>query len=258
MIEQIKETVKQAGQIMLNASHIKDGVKSKQGRANFVTKYDVEVQNFLFRELAKICPEAAFIGEEDDKKQQIHDGYCFIIDPIDGTTNFIFDYRHSAISVGLLYQNEMIAGVVYNPYLDEMFYAEKGKGAFLNGRVLMVNDIKLSDGIVAFGTCPYNREKADATFQLARKLFDKALDVRRSGSAALDICYVAAGRFVLYYELLLQPWDYAASSLILTEAGGYITDTNKKCLEYNSSRSVIAATPSAFEDLFQMQGNPII
>lgn len=252
MIEQIKAIVRQAGQIVLKAHDIREGVESKQGRANFVTKYDVEVQDFLYKELAGICPQATFIGEEGEKQEQVPGEYCFIIDPIDGTTNFIFDYRHSAISVGLLFQDEMIAGVVYNPYLDEMFSAEKGKGAYLNGRSLTVTDLKLSDGIVAFGSCPYNREKADATFQLARKLFDKALDIRRSGSAALDICYVAAGRFVLYYELLLQPWDFAAASLIVTEAGGRIFATDRDSLSYTSPCSIMASTPSAEEEFFAL------
>jgi myo-inositol-1(or 4)-monophosphatase len=254
MLEQIKEVVRHAGQIILDAHNIREGVESKQGRANFVTKYDVEVQDYLFRELAALFPKAAFIGEEDGRKGQVFDEYCFIIDPIDGTTNFIFDYRHSAISVGLLYRKEIIAGVVYNPYLDELFYAEKGKGAYLNGRALKVTDLSLSEGIVAVGTCPYNREKAEETFQLARKLYDRALDIRRSGSAALDICYVAAGRFVLYYELLLQPWDYAAASLILTEAGGCITATDKEALSYASPCSIMAATPSASKEYFEIQG----
>ena len=250
MMENIINIVKEAGQIVLKAQQIQDNVESKQGRANFVTKFDVEVQNFLYTELLKIYPTASFIGEEDEKKDKVLGEYCFIIDPIDGTTNFIFDYRHSAVSVGLLYQNEIITGVVYNPYLEEMFSAEKGKGAFLNGRQLKIADLKLADGIVAIGTCPYYREKADETFFIARKLFDKALDIRRSGSAALDICYVAAGRIVLYYEILLSPWDYAAASLILKEAGGCIASMDQKELSFTQPCSALAATPSAYEEYF--------
>ncbi|HWT75437.1 MAG TPA: inositol monophosphatase family protein [Mobilitalea sp.] len=250
MLEHIKEVVKEAGKIMLNAQHIQSSVESKQGRANFVTKYDVEVQNFLYKELAKYFPTATFIGEEDKQHDETCGDYCFIIDPIDGTTNFIFDYKHSAISVGLMYQEEMLAGVVYNPYLEELFYAEKGKGAFLNGHSLQLTDLKLSEGIVSMGTCPYYREKADETFHLAKKLYNKCLDLRRSGSAALDICYVAAGRTVLYYEMLLSPWDYAAASLILAEAGGRISAIDKSPLTYHRGCSAIAATPSAYEEFF--------
>jgi myo-inositol-1(or 4)-monophosphatase len=252
MIENIKAVVKNAGQIVLNAGNIKDGIESKQGRANFVTKYDVEVQEFLYKELAKLYPSADFTGEEDKKHSKPTGEYCFIVDPIDGTTNFIFDYRHSAISVGLLKKQEIIAGAVYNPYLDEMFYAEKGKGAYLNGRLLKLNDLSISEGIIAVGTCPYNRDKTDETFRIARKLFDKAMDLRRSGSAALDICYVAAGRFALFYELSLEPWDYAAASLILTEAGGQISDMDRKKLPLTGAASVIAAAPAAYDEYFRM------
>jgi myo-inositol-1(or 4)-monophosphatase len=252
MIENIKSVVKAAGDIMLKAHNIQSGIESKEGRANFVTKYDVEVQNYLFQELHKLYPSATFIGEEEEQKGNIPGEYCFIIDPIDGTTNFIFDYKHSAISVGMLHDGQIVAGVVYNPYLNELFYAEKGKGSYLNDRPLHMKNLQLRDGIVGFGTCPYYREKADETFFIARKLYDRALDLRRSGSAALDICYVAANRFVLYYELLLSPWDYAAASLILTEAGGSISTLDKNELTFTAGCSVIAATPSAHEEYFQL------
>lgn len=252
MIDNIVKTVREAGEIMLRAEYIQDTVDSKQGRANFVTKYDVEVQQFLYQKLSKYYPSAIFIGEEDDQHNQLTNSLCFIIDPIDGTTNFIFDYKHSAISVGLMDNGEMIAGVVFNPYLNEMFTAQKGKGAFLNERPIQLKDLSLSEGIVSMGTCPYYREKADETFQIARKLYEQALDLRRSGSAALDICYVAAGRTVLYYEMLLQPWDFAAASLILKEAGGKISKMEQGELDYSEPCSTIAATPTAFEEFFRL------
>ncbi len=252
MLEVIKIIVRQAGKIMLEAHHIEDGVTSKQGSANFVTEYDVRVQNFLFKELKKKYPDAAFVGEEDEKREIYEADYCFVIDPIDGTTNFIFDYRHSSISVGVLYKGEIDMGVVYNPYLDEIFYGEKGKGAFLNDRKLKINDLSLSEGIVGFGTCPYYRENAEESFQLIRKLYDHCLDVRRSGSAALDICYVAAGRFVLFFEKILSPWDYAAASLILMEAGGCIGTFAKEQISYSAPISVVAATPAAYEEFYRI------
>jgi myo-inositol-1(or 4)-monophosphatase len=252
MLENIKSIVKNAGQIMLQARNIQDGIESKQGRANFVTKYDVEVQNYLCKELTNLYPEATFIVEEDKAARNLPGEYCFIIDPIDGTTNFIFDYKHSAISVGVLHNGQIITGVVYNPYLDEIFYAEKGKGAYLNGQPLHLKDLPLSEGIVGFGTCPYYRDKAEETFQITRKLYDRALDLRRSGSAALDICYVAANRFVLYFELFLSPWDYAAASLILTEAGGCISQMDKNELTFTTGCSAIAATPAAYQEYYKL------
>lgn len=252
MIENIINIVREAGKIMLNAQHIEDGVESKQGRANFVTKYDVEVQEYLFRELGRCYPEAVFVGEEDSEKRYIDDGYCFIIDPIDGTTNFIFDYKCSSISVGLMYRRELMIGVVYNPYLNEMFSAEKGKGAYLNGKRITTKNLTLSEGVVAIGTCPYNRDKADETFLIARKLYDKALDIRRSGSAAFDICSVAAGRIVLYYEMLISPWDHAGATVILKEAGGCITAMDGTPMLYDRPCSAVAASPKAMEEYYNL------
>jgi myo-inositol-1(or 4)-monophosphatase len=254
MIDEIIKVVKEAGQIMLQARNIQSGVVSKEGRANFVTKYDVEVQEFLFAELAKLYPTATFIGEEED--QRVTPGeYCFIIDPIDGTTNFIMDYHHSAISVGLLYNGQMAAGVVYDPYLNELFYAERGTGAFLNNKTLRIADLPLAEGLVCVGTCPYYRDKTDEVFALTRKLYDAALDIRRTGSAALDLCYIAAGRFVVYFEPVLSPWDYSAASLIVTEAGGRISTIDGSELNYTKGCGVVAATPTAYEEFYMISND---
>lgn len=250
MLEEIKKIVKEAGQIILSAHNVQSGMESKRGRANFVTRYDVEVQKFLYIELAKVLPEAAFLGEEDESREKITAEYCFIIDPIDGTTNFIYDYRHSCIAVGLMHHGQIILGLVYNPYLKEMFWAEKGKGAFLNSKRLNITDLGISEGMVGFGTSPYDRSKSDETFRITRNLFDKAMDIRRTGSAALDICYVATGRLVLFFELLLQPWDYSAASLILTEAGGRISSLEGIELPFTLPSPVIAAAPKAYEEFF--------
>ena len=252
MLENIKSIVKAAGQIIINAHNIQQGIESKQGSANFVTRYDLEVQNYLYQELSNLYPNATFMGEEDKMKLDRFGEYCFIIDPIDGTTNFIFDYRHSAISIGLLHNGYIEVGVVYNPFLDELFYAERGKGSFLNGRPLFTINLSLSEGIVGFGTSPYYREKAEESFLITRKLFDKALDIRRSGSAALDICYVAANRYVLFFELLLSPWDYAGASLIVKEAGGIISTMEGKGLSFNAPNSLIVATPTAYDEFFRL------
>ena len=253
MLDKIISIVISAGDIILEAQHIKDHVESKQGQANFVTKYDVEVQEFLYRKLSEVLPEASFMGEEDDvKNHQINKGYCFIIDPIDGTTNFIFDYKHSCISVALMLEGEIILGVVYNPYLKELFTAEKGKGAYLNGSQLLVKELALEDGVASIGTAPYYREKADETFRIARLVYNKALDLRRSGSAALDICYVAAGRIVLYYELLLSPWDYAAGSLILIEAGGRISTMDGNPITFEQPISILAGNQTTVQQYFEL------
>ncbi len=223
LLEQIKECVRSCGEIILNADRAACLVDAKAGEANFVTTYDKKVQEVLQEKLLEILPEATFVGEEEDIHASIAKGYAFIVDPIDGTTNFIKDYHTSAISVGLTKDGEQYMGVVYQPYLDEMFTAMKGQGAYLNGKPIHVSKEPLSNGIVLFGTAPYYQELNRPSFELAYEYFQKALDVRRSGSAAIDLCTIAAGRAELFFELRLSPWDYAAGSLIVKEAGGKVT-----------------------------------
>ena len=223
LLEKITDAVRECGQIIVNADRSQAEVDAKAGHANFVTAYDKKVQEALKEKLLEILPYAVFVGEEDDIHASIEKGYAFIVDPIDGTTNFIKDYHTSAISVGLTKDGRQFMGVVYNPYLDEMFTAEKGKGACLNGKPIHVSKQPLENGIVLFGTAPYYEELSEKSFQMAYHYFKQALDVRRSGSAAIDLCSIAAGRAELYFELRLSPWDYAAGALIVEEAGGKVT-----------------------------------
>jgi len=239
-IETIENIVRECGNIILNAKRNSEMVDEKAGRANFVTTYDKLVQKELEEKLMKAFPEATFVGEEEDVHQSIKSGYAFIVDPIDGTTNFIKDYKTSCISVGLSKDGEPFMGVVYNPYLNEMFTAQKGKGAFCNGKPIHVSKEPLSNGLVLFGSAPYNEELSKKSFELAYAYFDKALDIRRSGSAALDLCSIASGRAELYFELILQPWDYAAGMLIVTEAGGQVTCVDGTMIKYGEACSVLA------------------
>lgn len=247
MVKKITETVKEAGKIILSAHNRESAVTAKEGKKNFVTKYDVAVQKFLFSELGKAFPEAEFIGEEGENDFSSN-GLRFIIDPIDGTTNFMQDYRCSCISVALCKENEVIAGVVYNPYTDELFSAEKGKGAYLNGSRISVSERPLSDGLALFGTSPYRPENTDETFALLRKVFDFSRDIRRSGSAAYDICTVASGRCEVFFEKALQPWDIAAGTLILKEAGGVALSFDGEEISFSAPNDVIFANDKAYEE----------
>lgn len=240
LVEKIADAVRECGKIMLDAVRTADMVETKEGHANFVTVYDKKVQETLRKKLLEILPEAVFVGEEDDVHASIKKGFAFIVDPIDGTTNFIKDYHVSAISVGLTKDGEKYIGVVYNPYLDEMFTAERGKGAFLNGKPIHVSRNPLSEGIVLFGTAPYYEELSKKSFQMGYAYFKKALDVRRSGSAAIDLCSIAAGRAELYFELCLCPWDFAAGALIVEEAGGVVTTVEGGAVTLGQKCSVLA------------------
>lgn len=253
MLEQLKDIVRRAGAIMLDASVAESDITAKEGHANFVTVYDVAVQRFLRKELSVLLPKAAFLGEEEDCQIKAGSGYTFVVDPIDGTTNFICGYQMSAVSVGLALDGEVLMGVVYNPFRDEMYWAEKGKGAFLNGKRLQIRDRGLKDGVVCFGTSPYNPEYTDSTFALLKKLLPHTMDLRRQGSAALDICYVAANRNVLFFECILSPWDYAAASCILREAGGVLMTMDGEPADLNVKTSIMAGAPAAIREFLQLK-----
>lgn len=239
-LDQVCELVRRCGRIIRDADRANMHVDSKAGHANFVTEYDKKVQEALRAGLAEIAPDAQFIGEEGTSGRFSPSGRFLIVDPIDGTTNFIKDYHASAISVAMVSDGRAEFGAVYNPYLDEMYCAERGRGAFCNGRRLSVSEEPLENALVVFGTSPYDEKLSERSFKMAYEYFRKAVDVRRSGSAALDLCAVAAGRADLFFELSLAPWDHAAGALIVQEAGGIVTGVDGGELSYERSCSVLA------------------
>lgn len=238
--DQIALEVYECSRIIKEAVRSQADVDEKEGHANFVTAYDKRVQEELKKRLLALVPDAVFVGEEEDIHASISKGKAFIVDPIDGTTNFIKDYHCSCISVGMTKDGKQELGIVYNPYLEELFLAERGKGAFLNGERIRVSKQPLEKGIVLFGTSPYYEELAEKSFKMAYEYFKKAMDVRRSGSAAIDLCNIACGRAELYFELRLSPWDYAAGSLIVEEAGGKVTTVEGTPISLDEPCSVLA------------------
>lgn len=240
--------VKEAGTIMRGASLDASGIYDKEGISNFVTRYDKEVQEYLISHFKELLPDAHYLAEEEGMQQSPGDGYCFIIDPIDGTTNFIFDYKHSCISVGLAFKGKMVFGVVHQPYLNETFAAIKGMGAWLNEKQIHCSGKGLEENLVAFGCARYNSDDTDRIFDYAKKLYLYSLGIRNGGSSTLDICRVAAGRNGLYLELMLQPWDYAAASLILQEAGGVITQIDGKAITLDAPCPILAGSQLCHEE----------
>ncbi|HIT66872.1 MAG TPA: inositol monophosphatase [Candidatus Merdisoma merdipullorum] len=220
-IEDVMELVKQTKTFVQNrdmAGHIK-----VKGLADFVTQVDTNIQNFLSEKLHELNPDIQFLGEEEGLHAMQGDTF-WILDPIDGTTNLIHDYQHSTVSLGLYEKGEIVMGIIYDPFREEIFHAEKGKGSFRNGEPIHVAPDKgLSDTIVAIGTAPYQKELAPENFRRFERIFTKCQDIRRTGSAAMDLAYVACGRIGGFFEARLQPWDFAAGLLLVAEAGGKVT-----------------------------------
>lgn len=223
MLEQIMDVVRRAGEMVLSAHDIAAGTHEKTSAADLVTEYDLAVEAFLKEQLPPLCPGSIFYGEEEAENADPSRGWAFIVDPIDGTTNFVRGLRQSAISVALARDGQVEYAVVFDPYKNEMFSARRGGGAFLNGAPIRVSGKPLAEGIFGMGTAIYRREYLEPTMRVTEQLFRRACDFRRLGAAALDLCDVACGRVELFFEYSLCPWDFAAGSLIITEAGGHIS-----------------------------------
>lgn len=201
-----------------NTSHI-----TVKGRSDFVTRTDVRVQEYVRQVLKKYYPEIQFMGEEKDNTEIDFNGALWILDPVDGTTNLIHDFKASALSLALCESGEITMGLIYQPFLDELFFAQKGCGAFLNGKQIHVSDThSLSESLVCVGTSPYDRELTQRNFSDIRAVYERCIDIRRVGAASTDLAWVACGRADAYFERNLKPWDFAAGKLLIEEAGGHV------------------------------------
>lgn len=236
-IEQLTDIVREASKLMVS-----DGfeIEQKGGCENIVTSSDVAVQNFLCERLLEMMPDSGFLCEEKDINDTRHE-YTWIIDPIDGTANYSRGIDQCAICVGLKHNEEMQMGVVYIPRTGELFHAEKGKGAYLNGRRIHVSGRPFGNAVLCTALPVYHKEYAEVCSRIIVDAFGKCNDIRRFGACAPELCYLAMGRCELYFEYLLSPWDYAAASLIVTEAGGIITSANGSKLRLTEPTGVIAA-----------------
>ena len=212
----------EAGRLLADPAAVRS-IRAKS-ETDYVTNVDLEVQEFLRERLAALTPGVQFMGEEQDNSCLDWSRPCWILDPVDGTTNLIHQFRRSAISLALAEGGQIVFGMVYNPYTEECFTARRGGGAFRNGVPIQVSAVsRLEDSLLSAGTVPGQRELADAAFRQMRALYDRCQDVRRMGCASMELCVVACGRLEGYVELSLEPWDYADGMLILSEAGGQVT-----------------------------------
>jgi myo-inositol-1(or 4)-monophosphatase len=221
---------------------------SVKGPADFVSTADLQAERTLKAELSRARPAYGFLMEEGGVTAG--DGvHRWIVDPLDGTTNFLHGVPHFAISIALEREGELIAGIVYDPMRDEMFYAEKGAGAFVNDRRLRVSARQnMADAVIATGI-PF-RERGDHPYylKLLGAVMGQTAGVRRMGAAALDLAYVAAGRYDGFFEMGLSPWDIAAGAVLVREAGGYISEVGGG-RDILGSGSILAANDRLFDPL---------
>ncbi len=198
---------------------------SIKGPANFVTKADLKAEETLYRELSKARTGYSFLMEESGVIEGDDKSHRWIIDPLDGTTNFLHSIPLFCISVALEREGQLVAGVIFNPITDELYTAEKGKGAFLNDRRLRVAArTTLADCVVATGIPHRGRDNHPRYLREAEVILKEISGMRRTGAAALDLAWTAAGRFDGYWEYGIKPWDIAAGIVLTREAGGFVTD----------------------------------
>lgn len=247
LLEQVIEAVLSCKEIMNEPFSITE----KEGISNIVTTADKKVEEHLYKSLLKILPEAAFLGEEG---QQADGGeYCFIVDPIDGTANFSRGYHNSAVSVGLTKNGEGILGVVYNPFTDEIYYAEKGCGAFKNGERISVSKRDFAHGLYYTALSLYKKDLAGPCLRILEKVYKECNDFRREGTASIELCRLASGLAELYFEIRVFPWDVAAAEVILKEAGGCFINLNSGSLNSGVPFPIVAAnSQESLEKLYKI------
>lgn len=238
LLPQIVSVARGAAELLLHPAHV--DTHRKEGHANFVTNVDLAVQRRLEAALSALLPESVFIGEEKENRT-LDERPTWIVDPIDGTTNFMRGRDYSAISIALLRDALPVAACVYQPFRDEAFTASRGGGAFLNGQPMHVSDVPLQDALVGFGTSPYNASLAQASMDTALRFLQSAADIRRTGSAALDLAEVACGRQDVFFEWVLSPWDFAAGALLVEEAGGVFRTPPFEKAQFASPVAVLAS-----------------
>lgn len=251
MKKDLIKIIKKAGKILKNGFYENKNVTFK-GKKDLVTKYDIEVEEYLKKEFSKTFKDFNIIAEEQDNSK-ITFSNSIIIDPIDGTTNFVNGIVHTAISVGIYKDKKPYIGVVYNPILDELYYAKVSKGAYLNGKKISVSkEDSLEKSLIATGF-PYssssNKDDLKDVLQKIENLLPNCQDLRRLGSASIDLCLVAKGVFDGYYEMNLKAWDVSAGIIILNEAGGKVTNLKGENYDLFKDKYIVATNSKIHNEL---------
>ena len=220
------EVAKEAGKIQMSHFGNISSLEKKSTNYDLLTEADKQSEDYIIKQISLKYPLHSILSEEWGETNN-NSEYKWVIDPLDGTTNFVHNLPIFAVSIGLQQHNRTICAVVYNPAADKCFYAEKDKGAYLNKNKLFVtSSTTLSNSLIATGFPYLHDNRYDLSFEIFKELYGKTRGIRRLGAAALDLCFVAMGRFDAFYEFELKPWDICAGSLIVSEAGGVVSDWN--------------------------------
>ena len=248
------EAARKAGALLKEGFRSQFSVTSKSQYHDLVTEYDLRAEAIILEHIRAQFPMHAILTEESGHHEAISD-ITWVIDPLDGTVNFAHGIPLFCVSIAAIRNNDILIGVIYSPITDELFTAEHGKGAYFNGNPIKVTDITtLTKSFLVTGF-PYSvSENPGYCIEHFSHLVSMGIPVRRLGSAALDLAYVASGRFDGFWEVLLQPWDMAAGALLVREAGGIVIDYHGKQLDMHLSSSIIAGnTVLAHEILIELQ-----
>jgi myo-inositol-1(or 4)-monophosphatase len=245
ILEEARRIGWEAGNLLLR-TYERPFAVSLKGEINLVTEADQKVERFIAESLQKAFPTHGIVAEEGTLVPP-KGNFTWMVDPLDGTTNYAHHFPLFSVSLALLEENKPVLGVIVVPLLKEEFYAVKGEGAFLNGKAIHVSEVSdLGKAFLTTGV-PYSvRENVDFHLGLYRKFLLRAFAVRRGGSACIDLCYVACGRFDGYWEAGLQPWDAAAGILLVEEAGGKVGDFSGNPYEIKVSQTLLAANKHLF------------
>ncbi len=233
--------------IIRQIDHIQDLPVIKKGRNDFVTEVDRHAELVIIETLRKSYPDHAILAEESG--QQGDSPYLWIIDPLDGTTNYLHGFPQYAVSIALQHRGELDQAVVYDPLRQELFTASRGEGAMLNNKRIRVSKQKHLEGALLGTGFPFkDQDRLDEYLDSFRALFPMTAGIRRAGAASLDLAYVACGRLDGFWELGLKSWDVAAGALLIKEAGGLISDFDGKDT-YLKNGDVIAANPNVYDEM---------
>jgi len=253
MKDKLISIIKEAGKLLKEGYYSQKEITFK-AKKDLVTTYDVGIENFLKETFSKEFTQFNIIAEESDN-HDIEFKDSIIIDPIDGTTNFVNQVPHTCISVGVYKNKQPYMGVVYNPIMDELYFAQTGCGAFLNDKPIKVSDDNvLMTSLISTGfpyTSGTNEDDLNDVMKKMKNILPNCQDIRRLGSAALDLCYVARGTYEGYYEMNLKAWDVSAGMIVLKEAGGKVSNEKAEPYTLFEDKYIIATNGSIHESLLE-------